>query len=68
MRLRADSAYEFTARRATVVACNAERRRDSDIGSIGLAQKGLWLAFLVEERPYPVVLELDSSSARNIYS
>ena len=55
MRLRAGSADEPAARRTALLAYEAERRRDGNAGSIGLAQKGLRLALLVAQRSHPVV-------------
>ena len=55
VRLRAGSSNELAARRTALLAYDARCRRDGDTASIGLAQKGLRLPFLVAERPYPLV-------------
>ena len=59
VRLRAGSADELAARRTAVLVRDAERRRDGDAESIGLAPEGLRLALLVAPRPYSVVLGTD---------
>ena len=62
VRLRAGSPHELAARRTALLARDAERRRDRDAPSIGLAQEGLRLALLAAERPDPAVLGRVSSA------
>ena len=55
VRVRAGPADEPAARRAALLERDAQRRRDGDAASIGMAHQGMRLAFLVAQRSDPVV-------------